>query len=848
MMRTISLRNIAAHKLRLALSIFAVVLGTAFISGSAMFTNVLSDTYNKAASSQFENIDLVATGKSSGGILSLIGGAGGSTATGTISESSIASLRMNDEVAQVVVANDRSSIILAGTDGKAIRGGSVGSAYVEGHPSLDKAPLVEGSWPTEAGTIAIDQTTAENGNLGIGTSTTMVTENGTENVTIVGIFNAKKANINGVAVVMPESDYFTYIAPRGVATALVTLKDGVTEEQGANDLAVAFPQMAFTKTSYIVEQTASAMADALKYVKYALWAFAGIGLLVGTFIISNTFSMIVAQRNREFALLRSIGISTSQVTRSVLFEAIVVGFIGSVLGILAGLGLSQGIFAVLAARGMEIKGGVGLDTTSVLVPLLVGVIITAISAYAPARAAGRIRPVEALNANPAKGVKLRSWIGAPILILGILFAIAGATRNSDQYQASFVLVGLAGVFLVIGYWLAGPAISIPIAAGIGRVIGAPFKTLGRLAATNSRRNPRRTAATAFALTLGVMLVSGVGMLGNTMSKTLSDQLQSSINADYMVSSASTAFNIPSTVPDDLRKVDGVSNVTAVGLAPVTVAGEYLYSYSSTNSIVADGDLTKSNKIDVISGDASASGVILETSFAQSHNLKLGDEVSVGGNGATTVTHVVALVQADYMSGLGDGWITKDVVDQLGSAVSVTLTNVYVNAASGANMSTVQDRIEDAVSNYLVLQVQSKNELTGLVGQVFNTMLAVIYALLGLSIIIAVLGIINTLALSVVERTREIGMLRAVGMQRKQVRLTIYLESIVIALYGAIMGAVMGLGLGWCFTRPFSGELTVYVPWDQVALMIVASAVVGIIAAVLPGIRASRTNPLEAIHE
>ncbi|MDO4909053.1 MAG: FtsX-like permease family protein [Corynebacterium sp.] len=843
MMRTISLRNIAAHKLRLALSIFAVVLGTAFIAGSAMFTNVLSTTYDKAASNQFQNINLVATGKSGSGLLSLIGGGSG---IGKISQSTVQELRQNPDVKSVVAANDSASIILAGSDGKAISGGSVGTAYVEGHPSISQAPLSEGSWPTEAGTVAIDATTAKNGNLTIGSTTTMVHSGGRSQVTVVGIFNAKKANINGVAVVVPESDYFSEFATGGVATALISFKDGVSQDEGTAALTKAFPTLNFTSAEEIVKQTSQALGQYLKYMKYMLWAFAGIGLLVGTFIISNTFSMIVAQRNREFALLRSIGITSQQVTRSVLFEALIIGLIGSIIGIVVGFGLSQGILAFLASKGTEINGGIGLDATSILVPIIVGVIITAVSAYAPARAAGRVRPVEAMHQNDAKGIKLRSWFGFPVLILGVILAVSGAMSKGSSMNLIFSLIGIGAVLIVIGYWLASPAIAIPIASGIGRIIGLPFKTVGKLAATNSRRNPRRTAATAFALTLGVMLVSGVGMLGNTMSRTLTEELKSTIKADFMLSSADSSFSIPTSVPDDLKTVDGVESVTSAGLAEVTVNGKALYA--STRSIVADGDLSKTNDVDVVSGDTSANGVVITQNFATSENLQLGSTVRVASSTAVVDEPVVAVVKGDMSSGIGDGWVTRSVVDQLGDSANYRLMSVYVVAKPGSNLATVKKNVENAVADYLVVDVQSKNELTSSVGQIFNTMLGIVYALLGLSLIIAVLGIINTLALSVVERTREIGMLRAVGMQRRQVRFTIYLESIVIALFGSIIGAAIGLGLGWCAIHTTDGALNPYVPWDQVIYMIIGSAIVGIIAAVLPAIKAARTNPLEAIKE
>lgn len=844
MMRTISLRTIAAHKLRLVLSIFAVVLGTAFIAGSAFFTNVLSTTYERAAASQFEDVDLIATGPVSGaGMLSAFTGM--SVNTTTISTATLAELREQPEVEKITVAVSEATVIIAGSDGKSIQGGSVGTAYVEGSPALGSTTLKEGSWPTDNGSIALDETTARNGGLSIGSTTTMVTSQGRSTVTITGIFDAPAAVSNSVLVIMPEDYYISTFSPSGVDTVMIKLTPGTSEEAGLRALSSAFPNLYFTKTSDIVQQTSELMGQVLKYIRYVLWTFAGIGLLVGTFIISNTFTMIVAQRNREFALLRSIGISSSQVTRSVLFEALIVGLIGSVIGILAGFGLARLIFAILAARGNEINGGTGIDAMSILVPLIFGIAITAISAWAPARAAGRVRPVEAMNALETKGILVRSCFGFPVLGLGILLLLLG-TFSSSSVSLRVTELAVGAVFIVIGYWLAGPALSIPITAAIGRIIGAPFKTIGKLATTNSRRNPRRTAATAFALTLGIMLVTSVGMIGNTLSKSLTDELRSSINADFFISSADSNFTLPQDVPESIASVNGVKDIITIGTAPVVINGGTTTNASATS--VVDGDLSEAyNNITLDAGSTAGDGVILNAQYAAARGITVGSLVNVSSQTETISVPVIGILSTDSSLSLSSGLITRAVLNEFSVTPSFTPASIFVTTQPGANLVTVQRDLENAVADYLVVQVQSKNDMTSTVTQVFNTMLGVVYALLALSIIIAVLGIINTLALSVVERTREIGMLRAVGLQRSQVRKIIYLESIVIALFGSIMGAVIGLSFGWAVVHTAGDILDAYVPWGQLIGLIIISALVGIIAAVLPAIKAARTQPLEAIN-
>src|SRR5699024_10357721 len=343
------------------------------------------------------------------------------------------------------------------------------------------------------------------------------------------------------------------------------------------------------------------------FINYFLIAFGLIALLVGTFIIANTFSMIVAQRTKEFALLRALGASRGQITRSVVTESVIVGIIGSAVGVVAGMGLVALIKLGLSTQDLPMGGGLGLTVNAVVVPIILGTIVTVISAWAPARRAGAVEPVEAMRTTESaagSSLKVRTIIGLALLILGVALAIAGAvwTDGSTGVRASLVGVGALGV--IVGFFLAGPALSLPIVPVFGKAIGAPFGAVGALAATNSKRNPRRTSATAFALTLGLALVTAIGMLGATMNSSIEDLMEDNVSADYILSGPTDgSFPAPATTPQLAQETEGVANTVAVGMAPVLVDGQAALDYGPqfqmTNSI--DGNPESMVAFDVVEG-------------------------------------------------------------------------------------------------------------------------------------------------------------------------------------------------------------------------------------------------------
>ncbi|MEZ2122522.1 MULTISPECIES: ABC transporter permease [unclassified Corynebacterium] len=852
-MRTISRRTIAAHKLRLALTILAVVLGTAFIAGSSMFTASLSSSFAKIIATQYDDVDIVISGPQ---------GAGRGVNVDTVRE-----LRERDDLTAADMIVQPAPIILAGSDGKAIQTGGAPSDAIPFNPDGGNAAtltLSDGDWPRDTNQVAVNTSAAERGNISIGDNVTVVTPRDQLDVTVTGIYDVPTATGGWVGVLLPENQFLDTYAPNNlVNSASLVLRDSSDLTATIEDLRSTYPELSIDDADVLVERQTKELKKALSFVNYFLWAFAAIALLVGTFIISNTFAMIVAERTREFALLRSIGASRSQITRSVIGEAILVGLIGSALGILLGIALAKGLFFALKAGGIGMPdSGLSLTPATVIVPLVVGAIVTVLSAWAPARRAGAIHPVEAMrsgDSSSGNSLRTRTVIGGLITSAGTGLCLFGAfTTSIDEMKYRLIAIGIGALAVIIGVWLIGPALSIPVVGGLGRVIGAPFGAVGKLASTNSRRSPRRTAATAFALTLGLMMVSSIGMLGATMRHSIENIVEDVFTSDYIISAQnSNVFKIPSSVPANIAALDEVETVHTIYLAPILVNGAPLYPVfgGPPKTGVTDLNFDSAEGLDIAITEGTGNlhdekGVILYKDIADKFGLKVGDKLTLSTLNDSDSIEVPLIGIHDQLQAGGPGFISLSAASELLPVNQMDIEMVLVDAAAGTSEAKLGEALREAMADYLVVQVMSKEEYASSQANQVDQLLGILYGLLGLAVIIAVLGIINTLALSVTERRREIGMLRALGTQRNQIRTMIYLESVVIALFGALLGAAVGLGLGWCFTRTIGEDSldTIVIPWGQLGLMLVTSAIVGVIAAVWPGHRAAKTKPLDAISE
>ncbi|MHA5283717.1 ABC transporter permease [Corynebacterium sp. CQ3829_602738] len=835
----VSLRNVAAHKLRLALTVLAVVLGTAFLSGALMFTNMLSATFDSAVDTALEDVDAVVR-----------------PTEGSIDMDTFHAIEDTEGVDGVNVFVDV-PVVVARQDEVAIQT-QLGTSrlmpfYGEGEAVGRASVLVDGSAPTAAGDIAVNANGAQNYGIEMGEKLIVVDKDGRNEFTVTGLYEDPLAQETSLVMRVGEQAYLD-VYRDGASVPAVTVDGG----QGVVDrLKAQFPELEVRAGADVAEEMSQQIREGLSFVSYFLVAFGLVGLLVGTFLIANTFSMIVAQRTREFALLRSLGASRGQITRSVAFESALVGLIGSALGVAGGMGLVALIRVAMARYGMPLPdAGTGLSTRAVVVPLVVGTLVTVLSALAPARKAGQVKPVEAMRSSEAATPQPLRWRTAAGLILvaaGVAAAVYAMGWDDGATGRRAGLVGVAALAAITGLFLAGPALSLPVVPPLGRVIGLPFGAVGRLASTNTRRNPRRTATTAFALMLGIALVTVIGMLGASMKRSVDDVASSEVSADFVLSGPQNGvFPLPEDLPERLEAVDGVGETAAYTQAPITVDGQFGYQLGGFGMTdVLQGDPADLIALDMVEGSSSLDGntIIAPAPLAQEHGWRVGDTLPVAG---PTGESVEATLGGTFEpSNILQSFVVSDeAAAATGARGTGRVLMVGVNNDGTVDEAQLRANLEEEVRHDIVVQVRSTNDMAGEVSAMIDQMLFILYALLSLAVVIAVLGIVNTLTLSVIERRQEIGMLRAVGTQRRQVRTMITLESVQMTVYGAILGVLLGLGLGWAFLTVLEakGLTTITVPWQLILTVLAGSFLVGLLAAVWPAGRAAKTPPLDAIAE
>ena len=836
-MRTVSVRNLRAHKVRLLLTLVSIVLGTAFVAGSFVFTDTLKHSFDSIFTDTTKGIDARVQprhGYDPGVPLALV-----------------------DQIKAVpgvraVQPEISAPAALVNARGKRVDSGGAPSQAGGWAPAsvTNPATFVAGHPPAAADEVAVNTGAAAKGGIHTGDHVKVVLPaRGVQDVVVSGLYRIKTDTGGYIGVLFSQQRALQLLTDGAHYSAVdVAADSGVTQQQLTQRIAKVLPSVLEVRTGTQVRDDATkGVTTALSFVNYILFGFGAVGLLVGTFIIYNTFSMLLAQRLRELALLRAIGASRKQIRRSVVFEAGLVGLAGSALGLLGGIGLAEGLRAILDALNLGLpSGGMVIATRTVLVSLLVGTGVTVLAAYAPARRAAKIPPVAAMReefaASTGHSLRRRTWIGAGVTALGAAATVGGAASASAGTGASLTGLGLVG--LCAGAMLLSPVLARWIIAPLGRVVGRPFGAVGRLARTNAVRNPRRTAATAFALTLGLVLVAGIAVIGSSMKASVNRLFDNNVTADYVLTT-SVQLNMPAAAMAAAAKAPGVGSFTELHDLTVLVNG------TRSNGAGVDGPLAPVLRVPMKQGAPTVNGrdLLVSQNFATDHQLHVGSTVVLSRPGVGSSTETVTGVYAENQL-LGPFLASGEVYRALTPRNEWSGIVGLVKAAPGTDLATLRTNLEQATNDYYVVNVDDRDQFKGQIASQVNGLLGLLYGLLGLAIVIAVLGIVNTLALSVVERRREIGMLRAVGTQRKQVRRTVYLESALIAVFGAVLGLALGLGYGSLFTHVLRGQgLDVLsVPFGQGVLFLVLAAVAGVLAALWPGIRAARTKPLAAIAD
>ncbi|MER6424880.1 ABC transporter permease [Streptomyces sp. NPDC001137] len=839
MFRT-ALRNVLAHKARLLMTVLAVMLGVAFVSGTLVFTNTISDAYQNSSAKGFDRVDVAVRAKSQ------------EDKGNTISRTPELTQAMLDRSAKVPGAASAVGVVsgftaIADKDGKLIGGGfqSQGGNYWGDKDA--RYPLKSGGAPHGRDQVAIDSETAKRAGYEVGDRVRLSVDGPVLTPTITGIFTTDDGNVAaGGSLALYDTataqklfgkpgTYDEIDVKAAAGTSQTALKAGLDEALGTKLVET-------TTGKKLAADQAEQISASMSGLKQGLLVFAGIALFVGTFIIANTFTMLVAQRTKELALLRAVGASRRQVTRSVLIEAFVVGVVAGVTGLVAGIGIGAGLRSLMSTLGATVPDGpLIVSPGTVATALAVGVLITMLAAWLPGRRAAKIPPVAAMSSVHAKATTkslvLRNTLGALFSAAGVATVLAATTMDGSDGQAP---MGLGAVLLIIGVFILTPLLSRPLIAAAAPVLRV-FGVSGKLARQNSVRNPRRTAATASALMIGLTLITGMTVMAGSLQKSIDKMASSAIKADYVVSMA----NGNELAPDVDNKLDTTDGVTAT--SPLRNVYSRIDGTGESLTGVTGPAIAQLTDLKVTGGTFKVGGTqtVVDEDTAKSHGWKAGSSFTAhyedGKSSRLTVSGIYE----------GNDLIRGILLDK--NVVTPHMTDpgdmrVLVKTANGASDAT-KDKLEKALGTNPAIKVQSKQDLSNDIAQMFTLMLNMLYGLLAMAVIVAVLGVINTLAMSVFERSQEIGMLRAIGLDRKGIKRMVRLESLVISLFGGVLGIGLGVFFGWAAGELLGTKMATYelvLPWARMAVFLLLAATVGVLAALWPARRAARLNMLTAI--
>ncbi|MFF1707435.1 ABC transporter permease [Streptomyces sp. NPDC058252] len=849
-----SMRNFFAHKGRMALSAVAVLLSVGFVCGTLVFTDTMNTTFDK----------LFAVTSSDVTVLPKAAKSDGSTPQNGRPESLPAAALERAKKAHGVKSAEGAvssmNVTVVNGDNKNM-GSTTGAPTIAGnwtHNDLRSMEITQGHAPRGPTEVMVDADTADKHHLKMGDELRTIAVTGDFKARIVGIATFKVTN-PGAAVV-----YFdTATAQRELLGATgrftqlnLSAASGVSDAQLKQNVSAAFAGSGSFKVQTQKEnsdENRKGISSFMNVIKYAMLGFAGIAFLVGIFLIINTFSMLVAQRTREIGLMRAIGSSRKQVNRSVLVEALLLGFFGSVLGVGAGVGLAVGLMKLMSSMGMDLSTrDLTVKATTPVVGLLLGVVVTVLAAYLPARRAGKVSPMAALRdaGTPADGKAglVRGLIGLVLTGAGAFALYTAAT--ADKASDGSLVLGAGVVLTLIGFVIIGPL----LAGGVVRVLSAVllrvFGPVGRLAERNALRNPRRTGATGAALMIGLALVACLSVVGSSMVASATDELDKSVGADFIVQG-----NTQLIVPQAEKAMEATP-----GLDHVTRYKDLKAKLTSPDGQVDDSGITAADptyaqdlRRKTTAGELSAAygkdAMSVGSKYAEKHGVRLGDTLSVAFDGGRTAKlKVAAITDDDVAIDQGARYTSIETMKKYLPAHKIPSNVIMFAKAKDGQEKQAYAALKKSMEPYPQYQVRDqtdyKQELKDQIGQLLN----MVYGLLALAIVVAVLGVVNTLALSVVERTREIGLMRAIGLSRRQLRRMIRLESVVIALFGALLG--LGLGMSWGATAQkllaLEGLKVLDIPWPTIIVVFIGSAFVGLFAALIPAFRAGRMNVLNAI--
>jgi putative ABC transport system permease protein len=844
-----TLKGMLSRKLRLLLSTLAVVLSVMFVAGAFVLTDTLNRSFERLFTTIYDNTDIQVTKQTDA--ISLTG----APVTANLPADRVPVVEDVPGVERAIGGVFVDGAKVVGRDGKVVP--TTGAPrFGAGWIGLDIVDIRDGRAPAADDEIMISANLAETTGYQIDDTIEVLTslDPVARPYTLVGIagYAGGRDSLAGETIVyfsepvaqlrmLGEENVFSEITvDTDPGVDRIAVRDAIAAELG--------PEYSVKTGEELAAESAAGVEEGLQFFNYLLLGFAGIALFVGIFVIINTFSITVAQRTRELALLRAIGAGRGQVIRSVLAEAVVIGLIASVVGLGAGLGvgalLGSLVGGVLGGGSLELAG-IGLPAAAVIASFAVGVGVTVIAALLPALRASRIAPVAALreSATPDRPLTVLTVSGAVVLTIGgVLLGLGLAGQLGDDANLWGVLGGVLTCF--VGVALLTPIIARPVVSLLGRVLSwGPSGGLGR---RNSGRNPRRTAITAAALMVSVAIVTGVSVIFASVKASTVEVIDAGFDADLVISADPLTGGLAQIDPgsvEQVRGLDGVDLVAAQSIDFAKVNGEDSFVAAIDDIDAATSMLrlqASQGTLEFGSGE-----VVVDDRTASTLGVAVGDSIRIGL--ARTGEQSMRVAGIYERTPVAEGLLVSAADAQAGFQFPAPIV-AYVTLSPGADEAAVLDRVRTAISDSPEVNVLTIDQYVAASTQIFDFILVFVQILLILAMVIAVLGVINTLALSMIERTREVGLLRAVGMRRGQIMSMVTVESVVICVFGALLGIAVGTGLGVAAFQAFrdTGLTTLAFPWPLMLVYVIAAIITGVVAGFIPAIMSARQNVLRAI--
>jgi putative ABC transport system permease protein len=844
------LRGLMARKLRTVLTSIAIVLGVAMVAGTFILTDQINSAFDDIFETGNSKIDVVVSRATEFDSFE--------DALPPLPESTVEEVARVDGVEHAEGQVQASGQLVV--DGEIVEseGGAPAIVVSNVDPSINPNVPLEGRLPEAPGEVAVIKDTADKEDLTVGQpGIELATKAGTQPVELVGVFRyGDVESIGGATIVLTTFADAQRWFDREGETSLVfaSAQDGVSPAELRDRVQRALPDTAEVETAEENDQSQSEdiAGEITGFLNPALLTFAGVALFVGAFIIFNTFSITVAQRVREFGMTRTLGATRGQVLRNVIGEALVVGVLASIIGLLVGIGIARGIQALFDAIGFGLPAAsIEIRPRTIIVALLVGIVVTLLASIIPALRATRVPPIAAVQEGaalpPGRFSHLVPYLGIVLVVLGVLVFVYALFSDLGATEA-LVLLAVGAVLVFLGVAMLARFIVRPLARVIGAPIEAAAGTTGHLARANATRNPTRTAATAAALMIGVGLVTFMAVFAAGLKESFTGAIDRTLQGDLILQT-DNFDTFPAAVEPAVREVPGVEATEFLRFPEIRAdpgGTQFLNTIEPASAPrVFDFDW-KGDASDALFAQLGTDGALVETNLAKSSGLRTGDSFTVTTNRGNEARFTVLGEYRDpvLFTGITVSNAAADLLD-IPPDPSVGVVAFDPAADPEQVQQAVTERVE---SQFPVVNVDSNAEFKEDFESQIDQLLALLYALLGIALIISLFGIVNALVLSIYERTREIGMLRAIGTTRGQMRSIVRYESIITAVIGGVLGIVIGVFFAWILTRGLEDQgIEFSLPIVSLVIFLVLAVVAGVLAAVLPARRAARLNPLEALH-